>query len=99
LDLWNLQPKSDPDLFRILFAQYKDIRGGALGYLSLRALTNIKFVHFEAHKGGLVDVRKQDDIPPPEHIDYQYLPAPPELVPPVGERYMVSYFTTFQSKY
>jgi hypothetical protein len=59
LDLLNLQPKSDPDLFRILSAHYKDIRGGALGYFSLRTLTNIKFVHFETHKGDLVDVRKQ----------------------------------------
>jgi hypothetical protein len=99
LDLLNLQPKSDPDLFGILSAHYKDIRGGALGYFSLRTLTNIKFVLFEAHKGDLVDVRKQDDIPPPGHIDYHYLPAPPELVPPVGERYMVSYSTTFQFNY
>jgi hypothetical protein len=89
LDLMNLQAKSDTDLFKLLSDQYKEMRGGPLASLSLRTLVNIKFVYFDAHKSDLVDVRKEDDIPPPEHPDYKYDPVPPESVPPVGERYMV----------
>jgi len=91
LDLMKLQAKSDIDLFKLLSDQYRQMRGGPLASLSLRTLVNIKFVYFDAHKSDLVDVRKEDDIPPPEHPDYTYEPVPPESVPPVGERYMVGY--------
>ncbi|KAF4624031.1 hypothetical protein G7Y89_g14145 [Cudoniella acicularis] len=89
LDLVKLQTKSYSDLFNLLFAQYKQMRGDFFASLSLRTLTSIKFAHFEAHKNELVDVRKHDDIPLPQHPEYRYNPVPPELIPPVGERYMV----------
>ena len=89
LDLMKLEANSDTNIFKLLFTQYNQMRGGYLAPLSLRTLTNIKFVHFDVHRTDLVDVRKEDDIPPPEHPDYDYEPAPPELIPPVGERYMV----------
>jgi hypothetical protein len=89
LDLIKLEANSDTNIFKLLFTQYNQMRGGYLAPLSLRTLTNIKFVHFDVHKTDLVDVKKEDDIPPPEHPDYDYEPAPPELIPPVAERYMV----------
>jgi len=89
LDLVELQSKSDTDLFNLLCTQYNQMRGGFLASLSLCTLTNIKFVYFNAHRNDLVEVQKQDDIPPPENPEYRYDPVPPELIPPVGERYMV----------
>lgn len=55
----------------------------------------IKFVHFEMYKSELVDVRKDDEMPPKEMIDrdeYRYTPAPPEVVPPVGYEHMMHLF-------
>jgi hypothetical protein len=49
---------------------------------SLQTLSWIKFVHFELYSGELVDVRKVDDIPPPEHLEYRYAPVPPDVIPP-----------------
>jgi hypothetical protein len=89
LDLVKLRAKSDTKLFILLYKHYNQMKGGFLASISLRELTNIKFVHFEAHKSDLVDVRKQDDISPPGHPEYRYIPVPPLLIPPVGERYMV----------
>jgi len=39
-----------------------------------------------------VDIRKEDDVPPPEDIEYRYTPAPPELIPPVGSNYLMHIF-------
>jgi hypothetical protein len=82
LDLVKLQAKSDKALFRILHNNYNEMRGHWLAYLSLHTLTSIKFVHFEMYMSELVDIRKQDVIPPPGHTEYHYQPAPPELIPP-----------------
>jgi len=72
LDLVNLEANSDTNLFTLIYTQYNRMRGGFLSSLSLRTLTNIKFVNFDSHKSGLVDVRKQDDILPPKHPEYRY---------------------------
>jgi hypothetical protein len=55
---------------------------------SLQALSWIKFVHFELYSGELVDVRKVDDIPPPEHLQYRYAPVPPDVIPP-GMKFLI----------
>ena len=51
------------------------MRGTVISYISLRTLCGIKFVHFEMYRSELVDVRKPDNIPPPENKDYWYQPA------------------------
>ncbi|KAH7336692.1 hypothetical protein BKA65DRAFT_403098 [Rhexocercosporidium sp. MPI-PUGE-AT-0058] len=60
--------------------------------LSLRTLVWIKFVHFEMYRSELVDVRKMDDIPPPDHVEYRYAPAPPDVMPPIGYKHMMHLF-------
>jgi hypothetical protein len=40
----------------------------------------------------LVDVRKTDDVPPPTEKNYRYRPAPPVIIPPVGERHLLHLF-------
>lgn len=92
LDLIMVQAKSDKALFKILRDSYHSMRGIILSYISLRTLCSIKFVHFEMCRRELVDVRKPDDIPPPENKDYRYQAAQPELIPRVGERHMVHLF-------
>lgn len=57
--------------------------------MSLRILDSITFVNFDIYKSELVDVRKQNDLPPPSDKNYRYKPAPPELVPPIGSHYLV----------
>lgn len=81
LDLIQLQAKSDKALFNILSDNYEGMRG-RLPFFSLRKLVSIKFVQFEMYRSELVDVRKEDAIPPPGHVEYRYQPAPPELIPP-----------------
>jgi hypothetical protein len=44
------------------------------------------------YRSELIDIRKSNDIPPPEKKDYRYQPAPPGLIPPVGERHMMHLF-------
>ena len=58
--------------------------------LSLKTLRNIKFVQLEMYKSQLVDIRKQDDMPPIDKRDeYRYEPIPAEIIPPVGENHML----------
>ena len=44
------------------------------------------------YKSELVDVRKQDEVPSPEDIEYRYRPAPPDVMPPVGSRHLMHIF-------
>lgn len=92
LDLFTLQASSDQALFRILRHNYHSMRGRWLSKLSLRTLVWIKFVYFEMHRSDLVDVRKIDDMPPPENADYKYAPAPPDAMPPIGYKHMIHLF-------
>ena len=42
------------------------------------------------YKSELVDIRKENDIPPEGKKDeYRYRPMPAELIPPVGENHMM----------
>ena len=82
--------KSDKEFFQLLRANYKQMRGRMKGMLSLKTLRNIKFVQLEMYKSELVDIRKQDDMPPESQKDqYRYNPMPAEIVPPVGENHML----------
>ncbi|CZR67864.1 uncharacterized protein PAC_17763 [Phialocephala subalpina] len=91
LDLANSLVKSDKHLFEMLRSNYQEMRGRCVAWFSLRTLQSIKFVQFELY-GELVDVRKEDAIPPAERRDYKYQPAPPEFIPPVGDNQMMHLF-------
>ncbi|PMD29704.1 hypothetical protein L207DRAFT_235775 [Hyaloscypha variabilis F] len=80
-DLVTQNIDSDRALFKLLRKSYKATKG-KLSSCSLQTLSSIRFVHFELYCSALVDVRKVDDIPPPEHVEYRYAPVPPELIPP-----------------
>ena len=90
-----LQPQisalnSDKEFFQLLRANYQQMRGRMKGALSLKTLRNIKFVQLEMYKSELVDIRKQDDMPPESQKDqYRYNPIPSEMIPPVGENHML----------
>ena len=67
------------------------MRGKWGSFISFRTLTHIKF---ELYKSQLVDIRQRDAIPPPERVgcEYDYKPAPPDLIPPVGENILMHFF-------
>lgn len=92
LDLVSLQATTGQIIFKTLRSKYQSMRGRWTSKLSLRTLVWIKFVHFEMYRSELVDVRQLDDIPPPEHCDYKYAPAPPDVMPPIGYRHMMHLF-------
>jgi hypothetical protein len=92
LDLVNLQATTDKALFKLLRCNYASMRGRLLSWFSLRTLVSIKFVQFELYRSLLVDVRKTDDVPPPTEKNYRYRPAPPDIVPPVGEKHLLHLF-------
>lgn len=92
LDLVTLQVTSDKALFKLLRCNYASMRCRLSSWFSLRTLVGIKFVQFELYRSLLVDVRKTDDVPPPTEKNYRYRPAPPEIIPPVGERHLLHLF-------
>ncbi|KAL8785902.1 MAG: hypothetical protein Q9195_008447 [Heterodermia aff. obscurata] len=82
--------RSDQDFFLLLRNDYRQMRGRIKRLLSLKALRSIKFVQLEMYRSELVDIRKQDDLPPEDKKDeYRYNPVPAEMIPPVGENHML----------
>jgi hypothetical protein len=81
-ELVKLRIDSDQAFFDLLRASYQSTSGKWTSMFSLRILLWIKFVHFELYCNELVDVRKINDIPPPEHVEYRYAPVPPDVIPP-----------------
>ena len=82
--------RSDQDFFLLLRSNYRQMRGQIRRLLSLKALRSIKFVQLEMYKSELVDIRKQDDLPPEDKKnEYRYNPVPAEIIPPVGENHML----------
>jgi hypothetical protein len=53
-------------------------------------LNTIKFVQFEVHRSKVVDIRKCPDILTETDLDYSFVPS--DLIPPVGERYLMNLF-------
>lgn len=86
--------ESDKKLFVTLLSNYKAMRTKWWSFLSFRTVTSIKFVKFEMYKSSLVDIHETNTMPPPERVgcEYHYSPAPPEVVPPVGENHLMHYF-------
>ena len=84
------QIRNDQAFFSLLRNSYRSLRGRLRSSLSLKTLKQIKFVQFEMYKSQLVDIRKQDDIPPEDRKDeYRYRPIPAEIIPPIGENMMM----------
>jgi hypothetical protein len=94
LDLATLNATSDRALFQILQDNYYSMRGRWLSKFSIRTLASIKFVNFEMYPSEpeTVDVRKVDDIPPPENEQYRYVPVPIDVIPPVGDNHLMHFF-------
>lgn len=58
--------------------------------LSLKKMTSIDFVQFEAYKSDLADVKKENDLPPESKSnEYRYRPMPADVIPPVGRNHMM----------
>jgi hypothetical protein len=81
-ELVSLQVNSDRAFFNLLRDSYHSTRRKGTSLFSLQNLSWIKFVHFELYCSALVDVRKIDDIPSPEDVEYRYAPVPPDVIPP-----------------
>ena len=56
---------------------------------TLKQLTRIQVAQFELHKNELVDIQMTNILPPETREDYRYHPAPPEIIPPVGENLLM----------
>ncbi len=81
---------SDQHLFSLLRGNYFQMRGRFKNCFSLKSLRSIKFVQFEMYRSDLVDIQKQDDLPPADLKDtYRYNPVPADKIPPVGENHML----------
>jgi hypothetical protein len=83
-------PSSDVAFFRLLRQSYTKNRGQFRNFFSIRALSKIRFVHFDAFRNDLVDVRKLDCIPPETQKDnYRFEPLPDKYEPPpIGKNRM-----------
>lgn len=81
---------SDQHLFSLLRGNYFQMRGRFKNCFSLKSLRSIKFVQFEMYRSDLVDIQKQDDLPPADLKDtYRYNPTPADKIPPIGENHML----------
>jgi hypothetical protein len=89
-ELVKRQIQCDQSLFILLREEYQATRGKWFSIFSLRTISWIKFVHFELYRSELVDVRKVDDIPPPDDTEYRYAPVPAHVIPPGMRLFLVS---------
>ena len=86
---------SDRRFFKLLGDSYRDMRGRWRRTFSLKTLRGIRFVQFELHQPDLVDVQKENELPPEERKnEYHYAPMPPKNMPPVGEKLMLHFCTS-----
>ncbi|KAI9701790.1 MAG: hypothetical protein M1836_001134 [Candelina mexicana] len=83
--------ESDKALALALKNQYSQTRQKWWQILRVWGLTTIRFVQFEVHLTGVVDIRKCPDIPP-SYLTSTYLFEPSDLIPPVGEHYLMHLF-------
>jgi hypothetical protein len=90
------QVKTDEELFELMRREYKSLCCNPWWSLvSFRTLTGFKFVKLKLWKRKQeVEIIKKDDMPPLEKVgcEYQYAPAPPELIPSVGEKRLLHLF-------
>jgi hypothetical protein len=85
----SMPPQTDVMFFKLLRRTYNDHRGHFRNFLSLRAMSEIRFVQFEVFRNDLADVRKFDCIPPEAQRDnYLYRPMPATFEPPIGKNQM-----------
>lgn len=92
LDLRDVQ--DDKGFFYLLRNNYREMRGKFKRILSLRTVKSIKFVQFELRRSQLVNIRKENDLPPEAlREEYMYNPMPADMIPPLGENYMMHLFS------
>lgn len=90
LDADQQKIKSDKELAHLLKEEYLTLRSNWRQLLRLRGLITIQFVQFEVHRSKVVDIRKCPDIPKESDLNYYFVPS--DLMPPVGERYLMHLF-------
>ncbi|KAF2188465.1 hypothetical protein K469DRAFT_627030 [Zopfia rhizophila CBS 207.26] len=83
--------KSDQELFHSLRSLY--LQNSCFSIFSLQTLKQIRFVQFVLRKNSLVDRLECHILPPPTATHYGFSPRPPDLVPPIGEDYMMHRFS------
>jgi hypothetical protein len=85
---------TDRKLFQFMQDEYNILRKRWGSWISLWALQTIRFARFELYEDEIVDIRKLDEVPPPER-DGEYRhgpPNPPELHPPIGSNLLMHCF-------
>ncbi|KAF2755268.1 hypothetical protein EJ05DRAFT_488788 [Pseudovirgaria hyperparasitica] len=92
LDMTSPRIKSDKDLALTLRSHYASIKHPLLHILRVRGLTTIHFVQFEVHRNRFADIRKSPDMPSGALAKTWYDFEPHDLVPPVGEKYLLHLF-------
>jgi hypothetical protein len=81
---------SDKNLALLLKDEYSKLRPNWRRWLRLRGLITIQFVQFEVHRSKAVDIRKCPDIPKDPDFNYDFEHS--DLIPPVGEHYLMHLF-------
>ena len=85
---------SDKEFFNLLRTCYRHMRGWWKRLLSLKTIRSIRFVQFEVFKSELVNVQLENVVPAATRTDeYHYRPAPPEVLPPIGQNHMLHLLT------
>ncbi|RDW72149.1 hypothetical protein BP5796_08183 [Coleophoma crateriformis] len=55
-------------------------------------LSRIDFIKFEALPDDLVDGLVPNEVPPPTQKDYDFVPTPPTIIPPISAKHMIHLF-------
>lgn len=85
--------RSDKDLALTLREHYEQLnRSWFRRLIRTRGLTSISFVQFEVHRNRFADIRKTPDMPPVSLTKSEYDFAPEDLLPPVGQNYLLHLF-------
>lgn len=89
--LWqpHVDKNSDRAFFQLLQTSYFDTKPYFKRLLSLKTIKSVKFVQFELHQSGIVDVDTTNPFPGQDNPEYQFDPNPPKTNPPVGENFLI----------
>ncbi|KAH6716764.1 hypothetical protein BKA61DRAFT_310461 [Leptodontidium sp. MPI-SDFR-AT-0119] len=82
------EKRTDRAIFHTLRRHYKEVRRELIGILF--KVRRIDFVKFQMGPNGLVYSLVPDQLPPPppDNLEYEYFPAPPQTRPPICPRFM-----------
>ncbi|KAF2439586.1 hypothetical protein P171DRAFT_125938 [Karstenula rhodostoma CBS 690.94] len=98
----SLNMDSDKTLHDLLRKQYTELVGRWKRLLSLRQISQIRFVKFRLHTNKLVTIethsemeaRIRESLPQENDEDYKYAPPEPVFLPPIGHNETMHYSTS-----